>query len=363
MFNFKKILIVANSARMLAQSAKNAGLNPIVIDCFNDVDTQKITLASIKIDCLASHHLAAALTVLDKTQVINYAIYGSGFEAYPESLQHLFQKFTVLGNSLSVFSLIQEKVNFFSTLKKLNIIYPQTSFKPPQQDIAWLIKPISGEGGIGIKNYHKNTVVSGSNYWQQKIEGLAMSVLFVTDGKQIVIHGFHQQQTIVIDDNEYVFSGLVSQPTVEDKIITTISAWIGKLVPEFSLKGLNSFDFIVKGDHCYALEINARPSASMQLYTSNLLIEHIKACLTDSVLQPSEDLNDYRSYRVIFAESNYTIGDQIKWPEWVVDIPESGALINTGMPICSIIASVENARDIENDLSSKQQVINKLLVR
>lgn len=350
---------------MLAQSAKNAGLNPIVIDCFNDVDTQKITLASIKIDCLSPYHLTAALAVLDKTHVINYAIYGSGFEAYPESLQHLFQKFTVLGNSLSVFSLIQEKVNFFSTLKKLNIIYPQTSFKPPpqQQDIAWLIKPRTGEGGIGIKNYHKNTVISGSNYWQQKIDGLAMSVLFVTNGKQIVIYGFHQQQTIVIGDNEYIFSGLVSQPTVADKIITTLSTWIEKLVPEFALKGLNSFDFIVKDDHCYALEINARPSASMQLYTSNLLIEHIKACLADSVLQPAEYLNDYRSYRVIFAESNYEIGTHIKWPEWVVDIPEPGTLINTGMPICSIIASVENERDIEDDLSSKQQIINKLLVR
>ena len=57
-----------------------------------------------------------------------------------------------------------------------------------------------------------------------------------------------------------------------------ITGWLKQLVPVFALKGLNSLDFIHADDCSYVLEINPRPSASMQLYDEDLLNRHIQAC-------------------------------------------------------------------------------------
>ncbi len=359
-FDFSTILIVANSGRMLAQLAKNAGLTPVVIDCFCDSDTLLLATDAIKVDSLAVEHLMLALLALNKVQNIKYAIYGSGFESHNKSLQYLYQHYTVLGNAYAVFTVIQNKINFFSKLKVLQIPYPPVSFTVPKTSEGWLLKPMQGEGGAGIRKYKQQYIPSTPCYWQRQIEGAAMSVIFVTDGKQVIIYGFHKQQIISLNEDEFVFSGIISQPDIAEEIVQTVTLWIKNLVIEFALKGVNSLDFMVNSSSCYALEINARPVASMQLYTANLLFEHMQ-CFLAGTLKKAEKLKSCQGYKIVFSKSEYTIKEQIQWPEWVADIPRPGAKIHTAMPICSIIAGGKNEQVVENSLLSKQQIIYRLL--
>ncbi len=356
----KNILIVANSGRMLAQLSRNAGLVPLVIDCFSDCDTQYLALDCVKVNTLELKYVRKALSVLSHHNRIRYVVYGSGLELYNSTIKFLFQNLVVLGNTQDVFSLIQNKTYFFSRLKYLGILFPDITFQAPEINDNWLVKPKQGEGGLGIKKYERLSKITTSCYWQKFITGKAMSVLFVANGNEYKIIGFNKQYFTRIEDNQFVFSGVISQPEINKDIIQTINLWLAALIPDFALKGVNTLDFIVKNNCCYVLEVNARPSASMQLYQQDLLTRHINSFI-DAQLQSVIVIKTYKAYKVVFAEAEVFINDHIQWPQWVVDIPKSGSIIHTGMPICSIIADGKNEPQINNLLLNRQQYLKKLL--
>ncbi len=356
----KYILIVANSGRMLAQFAQKAGYSPVVIDCFSDVDTQTVALECIKVDNLALDFLQSPVLLLLKKYQLSLFIYGSGLECHLDSLEFLRKYLGVLGNEVDVFSAIQNKAAFFNSLERLSIPYPKTTLKCFNLKSEGLFKPMQGEGGVGIKKNSQLKEIPEFSYWQQYVEGTAMSALFITNGIQSKIYGFHKQWVATVGNNEFIFSGLISQPEIDDELKTQVSLWITKLVQDFSLKGINSLDFIVSENDCFVLELNTRPSASMQLYQNDLFSEHVKSVLSETI-EPSNYEGGYHGYKIIFAETDIVIRNNIQWPVGVVDIPVAGSIIHTEMPICSIIARENSEQLVLDQIQSKQQLIKKLL--
>lgn len=359
-FDFNAILIVAKSGRMLAQGAKDAGLAPLVIDCFGDRDTQLLSLATVKVDSLALDCLSAACSSLNKKYQITHAVYGSGLEAQPKSLAYLQQQYKVLGNTLAVWLAIQHKSHFFSRLQQLHIRHPSVSFQAPKTAAGWLLKPKQNEGGVGIRRYKKEAVSARLYYWQKAVAGLAMSALFIADGQQGFICGLHKQRVLTVGQDEFIFCGISSQPDISAAILHTVRLWVNKLVPAFGLQGINSLDFMLDGDACTLLEVNPRPSASMQLYPENLFAQHLHCCLGGS-LEPPAIVPAYRGYNIVFARHRLRVKAAIQWPKWVLDLPLSGAIIHPGLPICSIIAGGANEQQLEHKLSLREQLSNTLL--
>ena len=359
----QKILIVANSARMLAQLANKSGYQPIVIDCFADKDTQTAAIDFCKIQTLALKNIQKAVFDLQDRHSFVHVIYGSGFEYHNDSLAFLHQNYIVLGNSYDCFIDIQNKPYFFSQLDRLHIPYPETLFSPPLKGSNWLHKPLRGEGGLGIKKYQPEINNLDTNYyWQKKVVGEAMSVLFIANGLNFEVIGFHQQQVLGLEGCEFIFSSIVNKLNVDKAIELTIVSWLGKLVTHFKLQGLNSLDFIASGTDCYVLEINARPSASMQLYSNDLISAHINSIVSGELTKQVAG-NSYHGYQIIYAETDLTLNKNICWPEWVVDIPDLDGLIHTSMPICSIIASDKSQQQVLDLLLLRRQQLNKLLYR
>ena len=359
--DIQKLLIVANSGRLLTQFSINAGYKPLVIDCFSDSDTQDLALECIKVNSLALEQVKAAFSILQTQYTITHVIYGSGLEQNLDSLKFLHQNLIVLGNSLNVFSAIQNKAYFFSRLNSLEIPYPEISFHAPDNVKGWLLKPMQGEGGLGITKYTGQSVKSDLYYWQKFISGIPMSVLFIADRGKYKIFGFQKQLVTSIGHNDFVFSGIISQPEISITISNTINQWLGSLISDFSLKGINSLDFIIENDCCYALEVNARPSASMQLYTNDLISELIK-CFMQGTLSPSRISVSFQAYKIIYAErGGLSIKKNTLWPEWVVDIPHAESFIHTGMPICSIIANGKNEQQVLENLQLRQNQLSKLI--
>lgn len=360
--DIQKPLIVANSGRLLAQLSVKAGYKPLVIDCFSDSDTQEMALDCIKVDSLALEQVKTAFSILQSQYTITHVIYGSGLEQNLDTLKFLHQTLIVLGNTDDVFSAIQNKLYFFSRLNDLQIPYPEVSFHAPDNINAWLLKPMRGEGGLGITKYTGQSVKKDSCYWQKIISGIPMSVLFIADEKKYKIFGFQKQLITSIGNNDFVFSGVIRQPKISLDINNTISQWLDSLVPDFSLKGINSLDFMVKNKSCFALEINARPSASMQLYTNDFISEQIRGFIGEQLI-PSRISDSFKAYKIIFAENSLSIRKNILWPEWVVDMPHAESFIHTGMPICSIIANGKNEQQVLKNLQLRQDQLSKLLDR
>ena len=63
----------------------------------------------------------------------------------------------------------------------------------------------------------------------------------------------------------------------------------------------------------------------------------------------------------IEVKASKKVNQNIKWPVWVVDIPESNSFIHTGQPICSIIADGKNEQQVFKNLQLRQQQLSKLL--
>ena len=347
------ILIVASSGRMLVQAAKKAGLKALVIDLFADLDTRCYAEAFKRVPSLAEKHLTPAVDYFIEHYAVAHSIYGSGFEYYPESLRYLSGRLILLGNLPDTFAMLNNKPLFFSSLDKLNIPYPDVSFCAPACPGNWLVKPVQGQGGLGIKRYHPDDSADSAVYWQKYQTGAQCSVLFLGDGQKVQVIGFNRQWIISLSESrEFIFSGIINCCDLLNEQKELITDWLKKLVPFFALKGLNSLDFIQADDTCFVLEVNPRPSASMQLYDADLLNRHIKAS--------QGELTDYRShkgctgYQIVYAKRDVIIPDGFEWPDGCMDLPESGVMCRTGQPICSMIAHQKQAQSVMNELSIKQ---------
>lgn len=359
------ILIVAGSGRMLAQAVKNAGLKPLVIDLFADLDMQDCAEDFRLVNSLAEQDLAPAVDYFVERYAVAHVIYGSGFECYPESLHYLNNRLIILGNHPDVFARQLDKPAFFSTLDQLSIPHPKVVFSAPEYADDWLLKPMQGQGGVGIKRYHAGDDVKTLVYWQKFQAGTPHSVLFLADGQQMQVIGFNSQWPVRLSETqEFVFSGVVNSCDLSDVHKAVITDWLRQMVPAFGLKGLNSLDFIHADDCSYVLEINPRPSASMQLYDQDLLVRHIQSCLGGQSIGRNSvaycaawQEYDSTGYQVVYTGRDLIIPDRFEWPDWCMDLPKPGNMCRAGQPLCSIIAHQKNSRSVVEQLRIKQQLI------
>ena len=351
------ILVIASSARMLAQTARASGFKPLVIDLFADLDTQSYAEDFKQITSLAKQHLQPVVDYFIKRYQVDQVVYGSGFENHPESLRYLNSSLFMLGNSPDIFIRLHDKPAFFAALNQLTIPYPRVCFSQPDQFKGGLIKPMRGQGGVGITRYLGQEMGSDS-YWQRYQSGSQYSVLFLADGLHVQLVGFNSQWTTSLDDGrEFIFSGIINSCDLSAKQQMQVVEWLKKLVPLFSLKGLNSLDFINDGDNSWLLEINPRPSASMQLYEADLFKRHISASLNG--LTDDHHINGYTAYQVVYAQHDIMIPDGFLWPEGCVDLPESGVICRIGQPICSIMSHKMQPHLVMSALQTQQINLHK----
>lgn len=361
-FKSAYILIIASSARMLAQAAKISGLKPLVIDLYSDLDTQACAVAYQQIPALSPDYLASALDYFIENYAVTQIVYGSGFEQHPDSLFYLQTRLTLLGNSPETFKRLQNKIEFFAILDTLNIPHPETTFTPPQNKQDWLIKPMQGQGGVGIQRYRNtnpNPNLNPSIYWQKYQTGTHHSVLFLANGQHHQIIGFNTQWTIRLNDNEeFIFAGIINHTDLSEACKTQIIDYLSKLVPVYQLTGLNSLDFIQHHHQRYVLEINPRPPASMQLYDADLLRQHIQVGTTLVAQLPSPPAI-YTGYQIIYAKQDIQIPPDYHWQTGCADLPAAGQICRTGQPICSIIAYQSHAHAVMQALNIQQHNIEK----
>lgn len=352
------LLVIATSARMLTQSASRLGYKVLAIDCFADVDLKAAAFDFCQVKSLALTGVESAVDGFIHQYGVQYAISGSGFEYHIDTLAFLHSHLTLFSNLPSCYLALQNKPEFFQNLVDLNIQHPETVFTPPRQTKTWLSKPFLHEGGQGIDFYPTEKTHSAAIYYQQYLEGQVASVLFVADGKKVGLIAYNQQWS---RPGGFEFSGVINafQPTRAQQ--TILRTWLEKLVPLYGLMGLNCLDFIINDDQCYLLEINPRPSASMQLYPDTILAAHMDAFqgkLTGFLYGDEA----YTAYQIIYAETEIKIPYNMRWCKCSADIPVSGAAIDRGQPVCSLIVRGKEPGLLFKRLKNKQNFIKKQLI-
>lgn len=353
-----------------------AGYDVVAIDAYADTQTmalcQQVLVVDYQQQGFDADALLAAVNSLNLKQFEGF-VYGSGFEAQPKLLYEIAHKLPLIGNSAQIVAQVKNPVSFFAQLRQCNIRYPALFATVAKESPVMLIKTVGASGGGHIQHADLATVsLDDANYLQQKIEGDAVSLLFIANTQHIEIIGFNLQWVNAATYAPYRYGGAAANADLSSCVKAQLISAAEKLTSAFGLRGLNSLDAIVQQDavgaQVYVLEINPRLSATFDLYahaTKNLFEQHVQACLAFALFQQQETAKPVsKAHAIVYAEQDVCFSSDFNWPRWVKDNPLSftqTANIRCGEPICSVTAEAETAQAAKALVQSRVEHILQLL--
>lgn len=339
------LLLVSASGRALARSAAHAGVPVVVLDLFNDLDARPLAVASRAVagrnGKFDSRRLLAAAQELCPPERCAGLVYGSGLDGRARLLERLSYSRNLFGNRPEAVAALKDPARFFPLLDSLGIAHPEVRVEPPAEVAGWLVKRTGGAGGSHVRQARSRHRARAHRYFQRFQPGRTLSVLFLADARRARVIGFNEQWTAGVRHcAPYCYGGAVSQAPLPQRTRRQVSGQLDDLVQASGLVGLNGLDFILAGETPFVLEVNPRPTATIDLYDAEiedgLLALHLRACGGELTEMPA--VRVARAHAIVYAAVALRVPVGIEWPEWCTDLPEGGGVIPAGAPVCSVHA-------------------------
>lgn len=372
------LILIANSARAIAQSAARGGYRVLVLDAFADQDTLDCA------DCLRVPLRGAGLdparvrSTLEQRLADEVAagrnlvgvVYGAGIESDPGLLDWITERLPLLGNSAEVLSLVTDPGRFFPLLDRLDIPYPESRMTPPPADHSstWLVKESASSGGQAIRAWDGvDPRTPTPHYFQRHLPGIPMSLLFIANGREPRVVGYNRLLTSDVDaERPFLYGGALGRALLDARFGQTVEDYAGALTTALGLRGLNSLDFMLHEGRPYLLELNPRPSATMSLYEDDCaegwISRHVRACSGELPDQPHLARPGVVGQRILYAWDDLLIPEDVVWPNWSHDRPVAGSRIPRGAPLCSLSAEGPHAAWVEATLSELSRRLRERLL-
>jgi uncharacterized protein len=344
-----RTLVLAVSARKLAEIAKRAGADIVAADFFGDVDTRALAVW---------HRLPGGLeTGIDGDALLAWArsldgrfdgiVYGAGFERDPALLGKLAKIAPLLGNSPEVVATLKDPFGFAALLRRLGLPHPEIS-TVPRPGMHWLRKRRGGSGGTHISPVTASTPpVSAEHYFQVRATGEPISALFVANGRAARVLAFSVQWAAPTVTRPFRYGGCAGPATLIPTLAREIERACDAITAATGLVGLNSLDLLVSGETYTVLEVNPRPGATLDLFGEldgcSLWDCHLRSIRGDLPEPTDEQATGARAAMVVYADEAQDIPALFDWGTGVADIPEPESRIAAGMPICTVIATGPDA--------------------
>jgi predicted ATP-grasp superfamily ATP-dependent carboligase len=379
------VIIAGVSTRAAAESAARAGYAVTSFDAYGDLDQHRsVRVVSLPRDVgvpFTPHAAARAARSVDADAVA----YLSSFENHPRAVGILATGRALWGNPLEVLRRVRDPCLLAEVLSRRGFSTPEvwtpgSGPRPdprpgPRPDPHLLLKPLRSGGGQGVRPWNGDARVPRGHYLQEFIDGTPASIVFVAAGGRAVPLGISMQLVgePAFGGSEYRYCGNVLQPC-DDDLFTSACALAQAIAEEFGLVGVNGVDFIARGCVPYAIEVNPRWSASMELveraYGLSIFGLHAAACEKGEL--PPFDLASARLARtafgkaIVFARDDSVAGDTRSWltDPTVRDVPHPGERLVRGQPICTVFATDDDAARCEAMLGARAaRIYDELVVK
>jgi predicted ATP-grasp superfamily ATP-dependent carboligase len=341
------LLVAAISARSLVEAARRAGFIPLAVDFFADTDTHETAYACRKLGGsiakgFRAETLLRALEVLAKRapSPVLGVVYGAGFEDRPELLRLIAKHWPVLGNDAPTIERIKAPEIFFAALDRLGIAHPATVLTRPAKGAGWLAKKIGGAGGSHIVPA-RLTEGGARLYYQERVEGQPVSVLFVGNGSDARVLGFSEQWTTPSARGLWRYGGAMRPAALPAGTARKMISAAKQLARCFKLRGLASADFMVDRGRPLLLEVNPRPGATLDIFdcgATSLLELHIRAVRLGKLPPRGLRFEDVMAAAIVYAERGGATPPGMVWPDWTADRPKPSEWIDKNRPICTVWA-------------------------
>jgi len=360
-----RLAVAGLSVRALAESARAGGFTVVGLDAFGDRDTRAACVAWRRIgDALRIEPVAFQAALHELAPDVIGWVPGGGFEDDPALLEAGGDALPCFGLGPEIVRRVRDPRRFFAALDAHGIGHPETVFAPPADPRGWLAKRAGGCGGTHVEP--APGAGAADAYWQRLQPGDAMSALFLADGERAGVVGLNRQFVQALGPLPYVYAGAVGPVAAAPAVRAAVDAALAALVPEFGLRGLCSLDFLVDGDAVAVLELNPRPSATMQLYPDvcpgGLVRAHLQA-LTDPLPVLAEP-RLVRGHRVVFANAPRDVDDALSHALAGLgahDVPVPGTRIGAGEPVCSVSAAAGSVASAQARLAERVDAVEALL--
>lgn len=375
-----RVLILGASTRAAAFSALRAGLRPTCADLFADLDLA----AHASTVCVEGQGYPEDLQHAAASAPAGPWMYTGALENRPDLIEQISGRGTrfqrpLWGNRPDVLQAVRDPLRVVSCLKEAGLPHPRClpSDRRPPANQRWLKKPVHGAGGAGIHEANRtllpahggrspdNTHVKANAerfYWQQFIEGLPCSAVFVGDETGARLLGVTRQ--LVGESNwgakPFAYYGSIGPMIPEGPARQQFEAVGSALTQGFSLRGLFGVDAILKGDTVWPVEVNPRYTASVEVlehalgFTALALHRAVfEARDSTSVFPSTSTATDFVGKAILFAKDRVRAPETHQWLEtkpWshlpqVADIPRPGLEIAAGRPVLTVFARGDSVAD------------------
>ncbi len=355
------LVVLAASARALAESLRRAGLPGqgmplLAVDAFGDDDLMAAVDAW---QALPLQHLArpdrvlaavdAALQRVGSGAAASVVI-GGGFDGANDVLHALAARFRLLNAPPSAWAAARDPLLF----SRLGIDAPETQMHPPSNRRGWLQKHAGSSAGLGVNPAAaaRPALTDGASpdighaaaYWQRRAHGIPVSLLFCAHADGIIAVGINRQWCSPAPGLPFRFGGIASSFDPGAMARQQLVAAAGRAAASIGLRGLCSLDAVLeRGGRVRALEINPRPTASVELYdraAPGLMRLHTAAVLGHS-LPDWAPAPGSGALALVRAPCDLHAGPR---PRGCSDWRE-GAPVAAGEPLCTVHAEGPDARD------------------
>lgn len=362
-------LVAGVTGRALAASAARGGHQVVVTDCFADRDTRAMARAcrsvvgrrGIRLDRRALLAAAAELAPVGRSAGL---VYASGFEGRVELLAELAAGRRVFGNDPAVVAALRDVRRFFPLLDRLGVRYPATRRVAPRAPGGWLVKQPGGAGGAHVRRAGRGRVPSGA-YYQRLESGTSMSVLFLADGRRAMVVGFNEQWTAPARPRRpFLYGGAVGGVVLPAAVVSDIRTRLDALVAATGLVGMNGLDFLLQGESWLALEVNPRPTATMDLYDHDyprgLFEWHLRACRGE-LPDRAARARAVRAHAIVYAATAAQVSARLAFPGWCSDLPNPGTRLAPGDPLCTVHAAGPDVERVTTLVRRRQAALERAL--
>lgn len=356
-------LVVAVSARMLAELAVGAGHEVLAVDGFGDLDLRRLCPVRTPEPGGGEPGALAPLAALACDVPAASLVYGAGFENRPDLVAAMAQGRELLGNAPDVLRAVRDPAQLGACLREAGLSRPRTVAAAdvgPRGPGAgrWLRKPVRGGAGHGVRGWRGGRL-SGDVVLQRHVRGLDCSIAALGDGRSAMVLGVTEQligrQAFGV--RGYRWCGNVSPPGLpageRRALLEQARAICACLTEGFGLRGLFGVDVIWDGRRAWVLEVNPRPGASLEVLERQAGVRvfdaHLEA-LNGRLAQVDVEHGwgaAAQGKAIVFATHHGIARRTEGWPRrGIRDVPSPGDEIHAGHPLCTLLAEGDTPQNV-----------------
>jgi uncharacterized protein len=322
---------------MLADLARRDGRPVLAFDLFGDLDLRASASRVVTAGGLSALVDAAAL------EPPGAVVYGASFENHPALVARPAERHALLGNTPETLRAVRDPTRLGATLRDAGLAFPSLDVT------RGLRKPLRGGGGTRVRNWRGGKLPAGT-YVQERIDGLACSAAAVGDGRDAVVLGLTEQLVgeRAFGVRGYRWCGNIVSPRLPAGLLEQAREICSHLAGAFALRGVFGVDFIWDGQRAWTLEVNPRPTASLEAiemaYGVDSFDAHLRGCAGE-LPRVTGTCSRAAGKAVLFATEDVVIGDSERWLErGVRDVPHPGERIAAGHPVCTVVTTADDPR-------------------